>query len=92
LKIPNPALRYTPPTGAKFEQAPPAKLERSHRLVYSPGSNGMLLKPVVVKVGITDNVDTEILEGITAGAQVVTSDLSVTTKPGGFGGPPPSGP
>ena len=89
LKIPNTALRYTPPVGAKFETMPPAKLERNQRLVYSPGSNGTLLKPVIVKVGITDNVDTEILEGITAGAQVVTSDLLVATKPGGFGGPPP---
>jgi len=92
LKIPNTALRYTPPTGAKFEQTPPAKLERNQRLVYSPGSNGTLLKPIIVKVSITDNVDTEILEGITAGARVVTSDLSVTTKAGGFGSPPPSGP
>ncbi len=66
LKIPNTALRYTPPAGAKFEQTPPAKLERNQRLVYSPGGNGTLLKPVVVKAGITDGVDTEILEGITA--------------------------
>jgi HlyD family secretion protein len=92
LKIPNTALRYTPPAGAKFEQTPPAKLERNQRLVYSPGSNGTLLKPVVVKVGITDNVDTEILEGITANAQVVTSDLLVATKTGGFGSPPPQAP
>ena len=28
LKIPNTALRYTPPEGATFEQTPPAKLER----------------------------------------------------------------
>ena len=89
LKIPNTALRYTPPEGVKFEQAPPAKLERNQRLVYLPGSNGTTLKPVIVKVGITDNVDTEILEGITADARVVTSNLSVTAKSGGFGGPPP---
>jgi HlyD family secretion protein len=89
LKIPNTALRYTPPDAAKFEQAPPAKLERNQRLVYSPGSNGTLLKPVIVKVGITDNVDTEILDGIAADERVVTSDLSATTKTSGFGGPPP---
>ena len=34
LKIPNAALRYTPPEDAAFEQAPPAKLQRSQRLVY----------------------------------------------------------
>jgi ABC-type glutathione transport system ATPase component len=39
LKIPNTALRYTPPEGAKYEQTPPAKLDRSQRLVYSPGSD-----------------------------------------------------
>jgi HlyD family secretion protein len=89
LKIPNTALRYTPPDGAKFEQAPPAKLERNQRLVYSPGSNGTVLKPVILKVGITDNVETEILEGITADARVITSNLSATTKTSGFGGPPP---
>ena len=38
LKIPNTALRYTPPEGATFEQTPPAKLERSQRLVYALGS------------------------------------------------------
>jgi HlyD family secretion protein len=92
LKISNTALRYTPPTTAKFEQAPPATLERNQRLVYSPGSNGTLLKPVIVKVGITDNVDTEILDGIAAAARVVTSDLSATTKTSGFGGPPPAAP
>ena len=89
LKISNTALRYTPPDGAKFEQTPPARLERNQRLVFSPGNNGTVLKPVIVRVGITDNVDTEILEGITADAQVVTSNLSATTKTSGFGGPPP---
>ena len=92
LKIPNTALRYTPPEGATFEQTPPAKLERNQRLVYTPGTDGIKLKPVIVKTGITDGVDTEILEGITEGARVVTSTLSTSTKSSGFGGPPPQTP
>jgi len=89
LTIPNTALRYTPPTTAQYEQTPPATLERNQRLVYSPGSDSAKLKPVIVKVGITDSVDTEILDGISAGAQVVTSDSSPTTKTSSFRGPPP---
>jgi HlyD family secretion protein len=92
LRIPNTALRYTPPDNAKYEQTPPTKLERNQRLVYSPGSDGAKLKPVIVKTGITDGVNTEILEGITDGASVVTSTLSSTAKSGGFGGPPPQAP
>ena len=90
LKIPNTALRYTPPDGAKFEQAQPVKIERNQRLVYSPGSDGTKLTPVIVKIGITDNVDTEILEGVIIGARVVISDLSSTTKTSNFGAPPSS--
>jgi HlyD family secretion protein len=92
LKIPNTALRYTPPDGARFEQKPPAKLDRNQRLVYSPGSDPATLKPVVLKAGITDSVDTEILDGLAEGARVVTSTLSGSKTSNGFGGPPPSGP
>ena len=88
LKIPNTALRFTPPEGAKFEQTPPAKLARNQRLVYSPGRNPSTLKPVILKAGITDGVDTEILDGLNEGTVVVTSSLTVSTS-GGFGNPPP---
>jgi HlyD family secretion protein len=88
LEIPNTALRYTPPQGVAFEQTPPTKLQRSQQLVYELGSGGTKLRPVVVKIGITDGVNTEILEGVTEGTQVVASTLSSTAKGGGFGGPP----
>ncbi len=90
LKIPNTALRFTPPDGARFEQTPPTKLGRIQRLVYSPGSDASKLKPVIVKTGITDGVDTEILEGLVEHTPVVTSTLSGSTKTSDFGGPPPS--
>jgi len=91
LKIPNIALRFTPPDNAQYDQKPPVKLDRNQRLIYSPGAKPGVLSPVVIKTGITDGADTEVLAGLADGAQVVTS--SSTGVPGtGFGGPPPSGP
>ena len=92
LKIPNTALRYTPPDNVKYETAPPAKLEPSQRLVYQPGSDPAKLRPRVIKAGITDGVDTEVLDGLDEGAPVVTSNLSASATSSGFGGPPPPGP
>lgn len=92
LTIPNTALRYTPPDNAKYELAAPMKLESNQRLVYSPASDGVALRPVVVKTGITDGIITEILEGIADGASVVTSNVSGAAKSSAFGGPPPQTP
>jgi HlyD family secretion protein len=89
FKIPNTALRYSPPDNVVYEQKPPAKLERKERLVYLPGKNPGQLKPAVVKVGITDSVDTEILDGLAEGVPVVTSTLSGIAKSNEGGGPPP---
>jgi HlyD family secretion protein len=115
LKVPNTALRFTPPDGAKFDQgstgnpgtnqasfAPPSdkpkaeqlrpvKLGRNQRLVYSLGSDPVALKPVVVKIGLTDGVDSEVLAGLGDGQPVVTSILA-GVRLGGFGGPPPPAP
>lgn len=92
LKIPNTALRYTPPDKAVYEGAPPARLERNQRLVYTTGADGQKLKPLVVKAGITDGVNTEILDGLGETTPVVTLNLAGETKSGGFGGPPPASP
>jgi len=92
LTIPNTALRYNPPDTAVFEQAAPQKLERSQRLVYSVSADGAKLKPTVVKTGVTDGVDTEMLDGLAEGVPVVTSTLSATAKPRRFGEGPPQGP
>jgi HlyD family secretion protein len=89
LKIPNTALRYSPPEGVAFEQAPPKNFGRSQRLLYALGANPSTLKPVLVKAGITDGVDTEILDGLDERAAVVTSTLFFKTKPAGFGPSPP---
>jgi ABC-type lipoprotein export system ATPase subunit/multidrug efflux pump subunit AcrA (membrane-fusion protein) len=64
LKIPNTALRYSPPEGVTFEAAPPKTFGRNQRLIYALGANSSTLKPVLIKAGITDGVDTEILDGL----------------------------
>jgi HlyD family secretion protein len=89
LKIPNAALRYSPPEGVTFDQAPPKSFGRNQRLVYVLGTNSSTLKPVLVKAGITDGVDTEILDGLDERASVVTSTIHFKAKSGGFSAPPP---
>jgi HlyD family secretion protein len=92
LKIPNTALRFTPPDNAIYEGTSPANLQRNERLVYTTSTDGLKLKAVIVKAGITDGVDTEILDGLNEGAPVVTSTLTAEAKSGGFGSPPPQAP
>jgi HlyD family secretion protein len=88
LKIPNAALRFTPPDHTIFASPPPTKLERNQRLAYTISKDGKL-QPVVVRVGVSDGVDTEILDGINAGTPLVTATLMPGVKRGGPGGPPP---
>jgi len=88
LKIPNTALRYSPPEGVAFDQAPPKNFGRTQRLLYALGANSSTLKPVLVRAGITDGVDTEILDGLDEHAAVVTSTLFFKVK-GTFGPKPP---
>lgn len=89
LKVSNAALRYTPPDNAEYASTPPAKLDSRQRLAYTL-VDGKKLKPVIVKTGITDGVDTEIVEGANEGLAFVTSTLS-GSKRGGFGEGPPAG-
>lgn len=88
LKIPNAALRFNPPEGTKYSRQAPEKIARSERLVYLLGPDGRTLAPVAVKVGITDNLDTEVLSGLHEGAKVITTSVPVPKK-GLFGAPPP---
>ena len=87
LQVPNAALRYTPPATASYEGTPPDKLQPDQRLVYTTSAAGAKLKPVIVKAGITDGLNTEILEGLNQGDAVVTATLGAGTK-SGFGPPP----
>lgn len=87
LKVPNTALRFTPPEGTKYHPPPPANLERTQRLVYLVNDDGVTLKPLIVRTGITDSVDSEIVEGPPEGAAVVIS-FTPAAKSGPFGGGP----
>ena len=93
LKIANAALRFTPPEAARYEQAPPAKVAANERLAYTPGSASGRLRAVVLHVGITDGVETEVVQGASDGIALVTSSTSGAEK-AGFGpprgGPPPN--
>jgi HlyD family secretion protein len=92
VEIPNAALRFVPPQGASFEQSPPTGLQHNEQVVYLLASGGKKLRPVVIKTGISDGVDTEVLEGVTAGAALVTSSASLGASSGGFASPPPQVP
>ena len=85
LKIANAALRFTPPEGAKFEKnsAPVGVLARSQRLVYVASADGLSLRPALVRVGITNGIDTEVVEGLREGDRVVTAVFDNGKKGGG---------
>jgi HlyD family secretion protein len=92
LKVPNAALRVTPPQGVTFETPPPARLARNERLVYGLGTAPGTLRPIVCRIGISDGIETEVLDCLADGASVVTSAPTVAPT-GGFrppGGPPPA--
>ena len=91
LKVSNAALRYVPPDTATYEGIPPTKLSTGQRLAYTLADNGKKLKPLIVDAGITDGVDTEVLEGANEGMVLVTATRTGGAKGGGFGGPPGGG-
>jgi len=91
LMVSNAALRYAPPDTATYEGTPPTKLSNGQRLAYMLAGNGKHLKPLIVKAGITDGVNTEILAGANEGAELVTATRTGGAKGGGFMGPPSGG-
>ncbi|MCX6847401.1 MAG: efflux RND transporter periplasmic adaptor subunit [Verrucomicrobia bacterium] len=90
LKVPNTALRFTPPEGSKVTGKADAKLQRRQQLVYvlEGADQEQTLRAVIVTTGITDNSETEVLDGLEAAARVVTASLGGTKE--GAEGPPPS--
>ena len=93
LKVPNGALRVSPPEGATFTTAPPTSLARNERLVYSASGVTGALEPIVCRAGISDGIETEVQGCLAEGASVITS-VSSAPASRGFGppggGPPPS--
>ncbi|MEI8341766.1 MAG: efflux RND transporter periplasmic adaptor subunit, partial [Verrucomicrobiota bacterium] len=94
LKISNAALRVrlpeglggtgtpkdasTPKPGGRKKQTDPAR--RFQRTVYLPVEGETTPKPVEIKIGISDGVNTEILEGLKEGEKVITSILNTQTS------------
>lgn len=91
LTLPNAALRFTPPEGAKFEGSEPPKLAKNQRVVYLPGADPGVLKFVAVKIGITDGINSEVLEGLKEGDRVITASTTPLASKSSSGpmGPPP---
>ncbi|QJE94444.1 efflux RND transporter periplasmic adaptor subunit [Luteolibacter luteus] len=90
-KIPNSALRFSPPEGTPVNSSGDMKLERRQQLVYVAGDDGKSLQAAIVTTGITDGTDTEVLGGIDHGTKVVISATGTGRK--GMmpeGGPPPT--
>jgi HlyD family secretion protein len=91
LAVPNAVLRYSPPDNAKFSSTPPKQLQRAQQLAYQLLPDNRTLAPKIVRVGATDGVNTEITDGLTQGARVVTATLKLSAGAqfGQNGGPPP---
>ena len=87
LIAPNAALRFAPPEGAKFESANGAteKPMRGKRMVWLPAGDGSVLKIAQIKVGPTDGINSEVVDGLKEGDRVVTATKA--EKKGPFGGP-----
>lgn len=82
-KVANAALRFSPPARVSFERPPPAKLDRNQKLAFLPASDGSRLRPHVVRTGISNGVETELLEGGGEGLALVASVTATPRK--GFG-------
>lgn len=92
LKVPNSALRYSPPDNAKFTTAPPKQLQRTQQLTYALQPDNSTLAPKIVHTGATDGVSTEILDGLAQGDHVVTATLATGVAATAQFGPPNGGP
>jgi HlyD family secretion protein len=93
LAVPNAALRFAPPTAAFFQPGDPLpeKGARGARTVYLPVAKGSMLKSASVKIGISDGLVTEVLEGLAEGDLVVTAAIPAKAGAVPFAGPPPGG-
>lgn len=90
LKIPNPALRFAPPSDAHFSHTPPRQLARTQQLVFALEPDGHTLDPIVVQIGITDGNDTEALSGVSEGMRLATATHTGPPSPFAPQPPPPA--
>lgn len=92
IKVPNLALRYSPPEGVAIDAATATQSGKVQRLVYAPAARGGGLRAVPVRLGISDGIETEVLDGLAEGDAVVTATLQAHSSGPGFlpPGPPPA--
>lgn len=85
LKLSNAALRFRPPE-ALLAQAPPVRPARADRRTVWV-MRGTAPQPVEIRVGVSDGLSTEVLDGsLKVGDQVVTEALTTSKGgPGSFG-------
>lgn len=92
LKLPNTALRYSPPDGTLVKSSVAARLQPGQRLVYLPAEAGEGLRIRAVRVGITDGLESEVLEGLTEGNPVVSFTVTPAQRRSSLvPSPPPNG-
>ena len=91
LRAVNAALRFSPPSNAKFSAPPPKQIERAAQLAYVLLADGITLEPRVVHTGATDGVNTEILDGLAAGDRMVTASATAKASTGNQDNGPPGG-
>jgi HlyD family secretion protein len=89
LRIPNGALRFSPPEKAVYEKTPPARLRHDLRIIYTVSADGRKLKPLIVKPGLNDGAYTEIRNGLAENTVVVIATISSDSKKDQGGPPPP---
>jgi HlyD family secretion protein len=94
LLIPNSALRFRPSSDEvggnteKVRRESGRKRDAGETTVYV--LEGDKIKPARIKIGITDNKATEVVEGdLKPGDLVITADMRGQNKPSGSGNNPP---
>jgi HlyD family secretion protein len=94
LRVPNAALRFRPPDAAKAPGAgtpPPGASPTPHgkhegsRTLYTLSPGATSPEPVQVHLGISDGINTEVLDGLKEGDVVINSIISGGDSHGGGG-------
>ena len=90
LLAPNVALRFTPAASVPVEGRAATEAEAGYRVVYTRSADGTGVHASMVRIGITDGTVTEIVDGLSEGAPVVTA-ISESKPAGGLQFAPPGG-
>ncbi|MBI3178803.1 MAG: efflux RND transporter periplasmic adaptor subunit [Deltaproteobacteria bacterium] len=87
VKVPNAALRFRPPSALVMSADAGVVRKDSgdgRKTVYRL-SNGSTVEPVVVKTGLTDGTNTELIEGSIQEGDTLVSEVTLPSEPGSRG-------